>query len=72
MIDAKENPNPERFLKIVRGMTEEQRLKKEFELSDVTRELSKQGLRERFPDLNDTEFKNLYFERLELCHTRNW
>ena len=71
-MDIKENPNHDQFIRIVRAMTEEQRLKKAFELSDLTRELFKQSLRERFPDLNDVDFKKLYFERLELCHNRNW
>jgi len=71
-MDPKEQPNHERFLKVVRAMTEEQRLLKAFELSDTTRALFKQGLRERFPDLDEAAFKKLYFERLELCHNRNW
>jgi len=50
-MDIKEKQNHERFLKVVRAMTEEQRLLKSFELSDLTRTLFKQGLRERFPDL---------------------
>ena len=71
-MDIKEKQNHERFLKVVRAMTEEQRLLKSFELSDLTRTLFKQGLRERFPDLSEADFKKLYFERLELCHNRNW
>jgi hypothetical protein len=70
--DLKAQPNHEMLIKIVRGMTEEQRLSKAFELSDMTRALFEQGLRERFSNLSEREFKDLLFQRLELCHNRNW
>ena len=41
------------------------------ELTEFFRELSKQGLRRRFPDLPEPEFHNLDLERLALCHNRN-
>lgn len=72
MSDLKEQPNHEMLIKIVRSMTEEQRLLKSFELSDMTRALFEQGLRESFPDLSEQDFKKLLFQRLELCHNRNW
>lgn len=53
-------------------MTPEQRLARAFELTEMVRELFRQGLRTRFPELPEDEFQKLYLERLDLCHNRNW
>jgi hypothetical protein len=53
-------------------MTEEQRLVKAFELTQMARELFRAGLREAFPDLPEKKFEELYRKRLDLCHNRNW
>jgi hypothetical protein len=45
---------------------------KAFELSDWTKKLFKQGLRDRNPDLNEKEFRELYLKELERCHNRNY
>lgn len=45
----KERPNHAAYLEVLRRMTPEQRLTKAFELSEATRALFRQGLRERFP-----------------------
>ena len=45
---------------------------KAFELSEMARAVFRDGLRNRFPDLDDQEFQKLYLERLEKCHNRNW
>ena len=71
-MDIKERQNHELYLKILRKMTNEERLQKAFDFSESNKALFKQGLRERFPDLSEAEFKKLYFERLALCHNRNW
>ncbi len=68
----KPNPDHEAYIKILRNMTPEQRLKKALELSDLTRDLFRHGLRKRFPDLSEEEFHKLYLERLDLCHNRNY
>ena len=53
-------------------MTPEQRLAKALELSELTRDLFKHGLRKRFPELTEEELRKLYLERLDLCHNRNY
>ena len=53
-------------------MTPEQRLLKAFELSEMAKTVFREGLRNRFPDLDAQEFQKLYLERLEKCHNRNW
>ncbi|MGH7566797.1 MAG: hypothetical protein ACREK2_08200 [Gemmatimonadota bacterium] len=51
-------------------MTPEQRLRKAFELSEMGRELFRQGLRQRHPDLALEDFKALLRKRLILCQER--
>lgn len=53
-------------------MTPEQRLAKAFELSEFSQQLFIHGLRRRFPDLPEAEFKELLLRRLDKCHNRNY
>jgi len=48
------------------------RLLKALELSAFSKELFLHGLRKRFPDLSETEIKELYLKRLDKCHNRNY
>lgn len=61
-----------RYIAVLRAMTPQQRLEKAFELSQMTKDLFRQGLRERFPDLPEDQFHRLYLERLANCHNRNY
>lgn len=70
--DIKPRPNHAKYIQALRAMTPEQRLMKAFELSDLTRQLFRQGLRERFPDKTEEEIHKLFLERMELCHNRNY
>ncbi len=60
------------YIETLRRMTPEQRLLKAFELSEMARTVFREGLRNRFPDLDAQGFQKLYLERLEKCHNRNW
>lgn len=71
-MDAKPRPNHEQYLRVLQSMTPEQRLRKAFELTEFSRSLFRQGLRQRFPDLDDRELHQLYLERLAQCHNRNY
>lgn len=71
-MDIKQRPNHKLYLQILRRMTPEQRLAKAFELSEFSRQLFIHGLRRRFPDLSEAEFKELLLRRLEKCHNRNY
>lgn len=53
-------------------MTPEQRLAKAFELSELGKRLFVDGLRQRYPDMPDSEFKSLVLRRLEKCYNRNY
>ncbi len=68
----KPQPNHRMYLEVLRRMTPEQRIAKAFELSDMTKELFRQGLRERFPALPEDQFHALYLERLARCHNSNY
>lgn len=71
-MNPKPRPNHSRYLQVLRGMTPEQRLAKAFELSETGKRLFVSGLRERFPDLPEPEFKALLIRRLHRCHNRNY
>ncbi len=71
-MDIKPRPNHKLYLQTLRRMTPEQRLAKAFELSEFSRQLFVHGLRQRFPDLSEAEFKALLLRRLEKCHNRNY
>ena len=72
MVDPKPRPNREAYLKVLRAMTPEERLKKAFEMSAFVKKLFKQGLRERFPQLSEDELHSLYLDRLAKCHNCNY
>ena len=71
-MDPKTRPNHRLYIEILRRMTPEQRLAKAFELSALAKQAFIDGLRKRFPDLSEVEFKKLLLERLEKCHNRNY
>lgn len=71
-MNPKERPNHRKYIQVLRQMTPEMRLRKAFELSVFSKELFVHGLRKRFPDLSEEEFKRLLLERLEKCHNRNY
>jgi hypothetical protein len=72
IMDIKPRPNHRLYLQILRRMTPEQRLKKAFELSEFSKQLFIQGLRQRFPQRAEAELQRLIRARLEKCHNRNY
>ena len=71
-MNLKKQPNHKKYIQILRRMTPEERLLKTFELSEFSKQLFIHGLRKRFPDLDEREFKKLLLERLDKCHNRNY
>jgi hypothetical protein len=51
-------------------MTPAQRLAKAFELTETGRRLFADGLRQRHPDLAETEIRQIYLEHITKCHNR--
>lgn len=68
----KTEPNRARYLAVLRSMTPEQRLAKAFELSEMTHDLLREGIRRRFPDASEAEVQRIYLERLERCRKRTY
>lgn len=58
------------YLDILRPMSSEDRLRKAFELSELSRSLFVHGLRRTFPDLEPGELRALARRRLDKCHNR--
>jgi hypothetical protein len=71
-VDPKPRPNRRLYLQVLKRMTPSQRFNKAVELSELGKELFRQGLRKRFPDATDAEFHKLFLERLAKCHNRNY
>jgi hypothetical protein len=59
-------------IQALRNMGPEARLEKAFELSDLVRRLFINGLKRRFPEISEEEFKRLVQDRLKKCHNRNY
>ena len=71
-MDIKKRPNHFVYIQALRRMSSEARLMKAFELTEFSREIFLHGLRRRFPDLTEGELHQMYLERLEKCHNRNY
>jgi hypothetical protein len=69
-MDPKPRPNHQLYLEALRRLMPEQRLLKAFELTELTRELLRAGVRPRFPEAGEDEVQRTYLERLETCHSR--
>jgi len=71
-MDPKPRPHRAKYIEILRRMTPDQRLRKAIELSEMSKRLFREGLRQRYPDLCEEEFHELYLKRLAKCHNRNY
>jgi hypothetical protein len=71
-MDPKPRPNQALYLEVLRKMTPEQRLRKAIELTELRKQVLRDGLRQRFPDLDDHALHELYLKQLEICHNRNY
>ena len=71
-MNPKPRPNRKLYIEILRRMTPQQRLLKSFELTQMSRDLLRAGLRSRFPDATDEQIHRMYLERLAKCHNRNY
>jgi hypothetical protein len=69
-VDPKPRPNHQLYLEALRRLTPEQRLLKAFELTELSRELFRAGLRHRFPEATEQELQRIYLERMAECHNR--
>ena len=61
-----------KYLEIIRNMSPENRLRKCFELNELTKQLFLTGLKDRFPDLPEKKIKEIYLKRIDKCRNLNY
>jgi hypothetical protein len=71
-VTVKPRPNHAEYLRVLRRMTPDQRLRKAFELGELSRALYRDGLRKRHPELDVQGLQKLLVDRLLRCHNRNY
>lgn len=71
-VDPKQQLNHRQYLEALDRMTPEQRLKKAFELSEMTKRLTMQGIRKQFPDASPEELHKILLTVLERCRNNNY
>lgn len=71
-MEIKPKPNQERYYEALRRMTPAQRLAKAIELSELGKQLLKNGLKKRFPEATPKELHAIFLDRLKQCHNRNY
>ena len=71
-VAPKLRPNHRLYMNALRRLSPEQRLLKAFELTELSRTLFRDGLRQRFPEADEAEIRRLYLERLAKCHSRRF
>ena len=71
-MDVKPSMNHIEYLKALQQLGPAGRLQKALELSQFTKELFLHGLRKRFPEKTENEIKEIYLQRISLCHNRNY
>jgi hypothetical protein len=69
-MDPKPRPNRRLYLEALRRLTPEQRLLKAFELTELSRDLLRIGVRRRYPEASEAERQRIYLERLARCQSR--
>jgi hypothetical protein len=70
LVGMKERPNHRIYIRVLRDMGPEKRLKKAFELSEFSRALTRQGLEHLHPDLEPDDLNRLYLDRLRKARDR--
>jgi hypothetical protein len=72
MTSLKPRPNHAVYLRTLRTLSPQARLRKALELSDFTRALFRAGLVRRFPEFSGVEIDRLVRSLVERCHNRNF
>jgi len=66
------SPDHKEYIKIMRKLSPQDRLRKSFELTELTKYLFIAGLKKRFPELSNKEIKKIYLRRISKCHNLNY
>ena len=60
------------YIRSLQRLTPEQRLDIAFDLTEFSRELFRQGLRDRFGEKSEEEIDRIFLERIDRCHNNNY
>ena len=60
------------YYSVILKMTPEQKIAKVIELTELSRNLMKEGLKIQFPNKTEIEIHKLYLDRLKQCHNSNY
>jgi DNA-binding PadR family transcriptional regulator len=71
-MDPKPHPNQREYLKALRAMTPDERLRKAFELTELGRTLFREGLRRLHPRMAEDELRRLYLDKIAKCHNKTY
>lgn len=71
-MQIKPRPNHRRYLDVLKRITPEQKVQKAFELTEFSKQVFLDGLRDRHPELSEPELHRLALQRLARCHNRNY
>jgi hypothetical protein len=66
------SPDHIEYIRLMRKIPPEDKLKKSFELTELTKNLFLAGLKKRFPELPESDIKKIYLKRISRCHNLNY
>lgn len=66
----KDRPNHVIYIRVLREMGPEKRLRKAFELSEFSRALTRRGLEHLHPELQRADLNRLYLDRMKKARGR--
>lgn len=66
----KRHPNHQVYIRVLRDMGPQNRLKKAFELSEFTRALTRRGLENLYPELAPSDVNRVFLKRMEKARDR--
>ena len=71
-MNPKPHPNHQEYIRVLRAMTPEERVRKAFELSAFVKATLRSGIEQQFPLASEAERQRIFLARLERCHNRNY
>ena len=71
-MDPKPQPNHQEYIRVLRAMTSEERVRKAFELTDFVKATLRSGVQQQFPLASEEERQRIFLARLDRCHNRNY
>ncbi|MBC8526864.1 MAG: hypothetical protein H8D22_08410 [Candidatus Cloacimonetes bacterium] len=66
------NKLTQKRIEIYRKMTPQQRIEEAIQLTDLTYEVMKEGIRNQHPNLDEAAIQKLVLERMEICRKKGF